>query len=96
MGHFWQCKIWIHFNIDSNTASQILWVALGVRHLRSAIYRAAVRPQLFVMNNTRGVLAVWAVARWYQHEQDATKGGLAHCLQGRGWEVADLTRHLLL
>ena len=84
----------MHFKVDSSTLWEVLWLALRVRHPRSAVYRAAVRQQLRVMNNTRGTLAEWARARWYQHGAEATERQLRTALHEIGWEITDVTWHL--
>ena len=58
------------------------------------IYRAAVRQQLQVMNNTRNALAEWARARWYWQGAEATERRLRNALREIGWEIADVTWHL--
>ena len=42
MGRVWRRKIQVHFKLDSSTLWQSLWLALQVRHPRTAMYRAAV------------------------------------------------------
>ena len=94
MGRFWRRKLLLHFKVDSNTLWEVLWTAFQVRHPRSAVYRAAVRQQLRVMNSTRAALAEWARARWYQHGAGASDRGLHNALSEIGWEVTDVTWHL--
>ena len=69
-------------------------VTVGRPLSKSLIYRATTRQQLRVMNNTRRSVAEWAAARWCQHGQEATEGGLQRGLHEIGWEIVDVTRHL--
>ena len=94
MGRFWRRKLLLHFKVDSSTLWEVLWLAFKVRHPRSAVYRAAVRQQLRVMNSTRGALAEWARAQWFRQGAEATERRLREVLREIGGEVADVTWHL--
>ena len=94
MGRFWRRKLRLQFEVDSSTLWHVLFIALAVRHPWSAVYRAAVRQQLRVLNSTRRALAEWAAVRWFQHGPEATERTLKRALEEIGWEMVDAMRLL--
>ena len=84
----------MHFKLDSYTLWWFLWLAFQVRHLRTAMYRAAVQQQLRVMNTAQQALSAWSTARWYRLGAAATESLLRKALSEIGWEIVDVTAQL--
>ena len=63
----------MHFKVDSSVLWHVLFIALGVRHPQSAVYRAVVHKQLRVMKSILRALAEWSGVRWFQHGPTVTE-----------------------